>query len=270
MDRACILVADDDSHVRRLVGITLDNDDFQVTYAEDGPEAVRVARETQPRLVLLDQQMPGLSGVEVCRALRGESATARTPIVMLTGELGAGVRARAFEAGATDFLTKPFSPLTLEEKVRTILATTPNEGDHAHADPPSGDPSPLSSGEGDGGEELSRAQLMLYASDLNRSMRELRRAHADLRQAYLATIETLATALELRDAETRGHCQRVTVYTVAAAEHIGIRGEALEQVRWGSVLHDVGKIGVPDAILLKPGKLLPEEWELMKQHPELG
>ena len=203
MLRARILVADDDRQVRRLVSLTLGSEDFQVCYAEDGTEAVRVAREVQPDLVLLDHQMPGLSGVEVCRALRTDPLTARTPIVMLTGQGHAAIRSRAFEAGVDDFLTKPFSPIGLEQKVRAMLAaprtyvgeTAPEAGPR-----PAGTSGPLA--EDQTGGELSRAQLMLYATDLNRSMRELRQPHAELRRAYLTTVEALATSLELCEVAT--------------------------------------------------------------------
>lgn len=263
-----ILLADDDRQVRRLVGLTLDDENFSLSFAEDGAEALRLAREVHPKLVLLDYQMPGLSGLEVCRALRADPATARTPIVMLTGQGGNAIRSHAYEAGVNAFLTKPFSPLTLEHRVRAMLAADTSDQDLDPTGFEPAAPAPLSSEDGDG--ELSRAQLMLYASDLNHSMRQLRTAHAELKRRSMATIEALATALELRDCETRGHCQRVTLYTVAAAAHIGIGGDELEQIRWGALLHDIGKIGVPDAILLKPGPLLPDEWAWMMRHPELG
>ena len=268
--RTRILLADDDRRIRQLVGITLDDEDFQLCYAGDGAEAVRVAREVQPHLVLLDYQMPGLSGVEVCRALRADPATAEAAIVMLTGQGGDAIRASAYEAGVDDFLTKPFSPLTLEQKIRSMLARKVAAADGRPSAPADGRPaSETDRGAAPAG-ELTRAQLMLYATDLNRSMRELRRAHAELRESYLATIEALATALELRDTATQGHCRRVTRYTLAAAHRMDVEEETLEQIHWGALLHDVGKIGVPDAILLKPSPLLPEEWQLMMRHPDLG
>ncbi|MBA2450561.1 MAG: response regulator [Chloroflexi bacterium] len=268
MGQTRILLADDDLQVQRLVGLTLDDDSFSLCFADDGAEALRLAREVHPTLVLLDYQMPGLSGLEVCRALRADPATARTPIVMLTGEGGDAIRSHAHEAGVNAFLMKPFSPLSLEHRVRTMLAASASEEDLSS---PYFEPSPSAPRSSEDGEgELSRAQLMLYATDLNHSMRQLRTAHAELKRRSLGTIEALATALELRDCETQGHCQRVTLYTVAAAAHMGIDGDQLEQVRWGALLHDIGKIGVPDRILLKPGPLLPDEWAWMMRHPELG
>ncbi len=272
MTRPCILLADDDRRARQLVGLTLPTDDYSLCYAEDGPDALRVARDVHPSLVLLDHQMPGLSGVEVCQALRSDPETAGMPILMLTGDGGEALRHRALRAGVDEFLTKPFSPLALEQKVRALVgsigpgARGDDMAPRARADSSRQTSVPVATEAHD----LTRAQLMLYAADLNRSVRGLRAAHADLQASYSATIEALASALEIRDAETEGHCQRVTLYAVAAARHMGVTGEALEQIRWGSLLHDIGKIGVPDAILLKPGPLLPDEWALMKRHPELG
>ncbi len=269
--RACILLADDDRRIQQLVGITLDGDDFQLCYAKDGRDAIKVAREVQPDVVLLDYQMPELSGVEVCRALRAESATEQTAIVMLTGQGGDALRDSAYAAGVDDFLTKPFSPLALEQKIRAMLARKPRSKAAARGwQAPTEMQTPGVENSTTPAGHMTRAQLMLYASDLNQSMRQLRRAHAELRTSYLSTIEALATALELRDTATQGHCSRVTRYTLAAARHMGCEPDELEQIQWGSLLHDVGKIGVPDAVLLKPAPLLPSEWQLMLQHPELG
>jgi putative nucleotidyltransferase with HDIG domain len=99
---------------------------------------------------------------------------------------------------------------------------------------------------------------------------ELQNAKEDLLLAYDQTIEALSYGLDLRDKETEGHSQRVTELTVKIAEKFGIKGEKLRYVKWGALLHDIGKLGVPDSILLKPGPLTDKEWEIMKKHPEYG
>jgi HD-GYP domain-containing protein (c-di-GMP phosphodiesterase class II) len=106
--------------------------------------------------------------------------------------------------------------------------------------------------------------------DVERSLASVQQRYAALRETYLSTIEALATALELRGAEIEGHAQRVSLYTVAAARRFGVSAEEIEQMRWGAILHDVGMIAVPDAILLKPGQLHPGEWSLVRMHPEHG
>jgi HD-GYP domain-containing protein (c-di-GMP phosphodiesterase class II) len=97
-----------------------------------------------------------------------------------------------------------------------------------------------------------------------------RRRFDDLHETFVTTLEALATALELRAAVSEGHAQRVSLYTVAAARRLGVAPDELEQLRWGAILHDVGMIAVPDSILLKPGRLRPEEWALVREHPEHG
>jgi HD-GYP domain-containing protein (c-di-GMP phosphodiesterase class II) len=107
-------------------------------------------------------------------------------------------------------------------------------------------------------------------ASIERQLQETRRRYSDLHETFLSTIEALATALELRMAETEGHAQRVSMYTVTAARSLGVTGRDLEQLQWGALLHDVGLIAIPDAILLKPGALRPEEWALIRTHPDVG
>ena len=116
-----ILVADDDPALRRLIGTTLGNADFELLQAVDGEEAVRMAREQHPLLVLLDVNMPRLDGFAVCRELKGDPETAAIKIVMLTARGAESDRTRGREAGADDYFTKPFSPLQLLNKVYALL-----------------------------------------------------------------------------------------------------------------------------------------------------
>jgi len=296
MSRPRILVADDDRRVRQLVGLTLPTTDYDLHYAEDGEEAVQVAYDLQPGLILLDLQMPRLNGLEVCAALRADPRTAQTPIVMLTGYMNEEVQSQAVKAGVSGLLTKPFSPLALEQTIRSLLSigdapesspivvsrtaptAAPAGGVPAPTAPiapnlavsavgltasiPSPEPGPI--GVGDSSRSARR-----HAA-IERSLLDAQRRNADLSETFVSTIEALSTALELRTTETEGHAQRVSLYTVTAARSMGVGGRELEQMHWGALLHDVGKIGVPDAILLKAGALRPEEWALVRMHPELG
>src|SRR5437764_8232117 len=124
MSRPRILVADDDRRVRQLVGLTLPAADYDLHYAEDGDEAISAAYELQPGLILLDLQMPRLDGLEACMTLRADPRTARTPIVMLTGYLNEDVQTQALNAGVNGILTKPFSPLALEQTIRALLSAS--------------------------------------------------------------------------------------------------------------------------------------------------
>ncbi|WP_353687103.1 HD domain-containing phosphohydrolase [Thermodesulfovibrio sp. 3462-1] len=117
--------------------------------------------------------------------------------------------------------------------------------------------------------ETLTGQISIAVENAN-ILSEIQSAKEDLLLAYDQTIEALSFALDLRDKETEGHSQRVTELTVKIAEKFRIKGEKLRYVRWGALLHDIGKLGIPDNILLKPGPLSSEEWEIMKKHPEYG
>jgi putative two-component system response regulator len=232
-----ILIVDDNESIRDLLAATLTHAEYQIITAASGEEALALADRYQPDLVLLDVMMPGMDGYEVCRRLRAAERTAEVPILMITALDDRASRMSGIEAGADDFLTKPMDRTELRARVRTITRLDRYRRLH---------------------DERSRRELAL------------REAAEQLTYAYDATLEGWARALDLRDHETEGHSRRVTELTVRLAERLGIAGEALQQIRRGALLHDIGKIGIPDAILLKPGKLDPGEWEVMKRHPLYG
>lgn len=270
MARPRILLVDDDRRVRQLVGLTLPADDYALSFAEDGTDAIQKAQQTHPDLILLDYAMPGLHGVDVCAAIRSDASLAGTPIIMLTGHGDEDTRQRAILAGANGFLTKPFSPIALEQTIRGLLGASslpplsPSEIRSLPARAPSAaTPQPVAAG----------AVIQTLPSPplaAERSLGGARQRFSELHETFVTTIEALATALELRAAEVEGHAQRVSLYAVAAARRLDVAGDELEQIRWGAILHDVGMIAVPDAILMKPGQLRPEEWALIRAHPDHG
>ena len=292
MVRPRILLVDDDRRVRQLVGLTLPADDYELSFAEDGADAIRAAQRLHPDLILLDYAMPGIHGVDVCMAIRSDPSTTRTPIIMLTGHGDDEIRQRSVAAGANGFLTKPFSPLSLEETIRALLGATQLAVVAPSVAPsPSGpiaDPvmsesrplvrrSPVVSGPGGAASVPSLLRRpsptrggSQTPTQFTRSNSGVNQRYLDLHDTFLSTIEAMATALELRGAEIEGHAQRVSVYTVAAARRMGVDEDELNQLRWGAILHDVGMICVPDSILLKAGQLQPEEWALVRKHPEHG
>jgi response regulator RpfG family c-di-GMP phosphodiesterase len=285
MSRPRILLVDDDRRVRQLVGLTLPADDYELSFAEDGTDAIRMAQQTLPDLILLDYAMPGIHGVDVCSAIRSDSSTSGTPIIMLTGHGDDDTRQRAILAGANGFLTKPFSPIALEQTIRSLLGASnlpPLSPSEIRSYP---DHSVRSAAQQLGSSTVSARHLPMSASpvvsggpgslsssllEVERSLEGARRRYSEVHETFVSTIEALATALELRAAEIEGHAQRVSLYTVATARHLGVAAEELEQRRWGAILHDVGMIAVPDSILMKPGQLHPEEWALVRAHPEHG
>jgi response regulator RpfG family c-di-GMP phosphodiesterase len=291
MSRPRILVADDDRRVRQLVGLTLPAADYDLHYAEDGEEAVSTAYQLQPALILLDLQMPRLDGLEVCMTLRSDPRTTHTPIVMLTGYLNEDVQSQALNAGVNGILTKPFSPLALEQTIRSLLSSSEMASSGPVVISRSGATqirvAPLPPTREAPAVELAAVVLTRALTPAaveildptppghrpattERLLGDAQRRYTDLSETFVSTIEALSTALELRTIESEGHAARVSLYTVTAARALGVGGREIEQMHWGALLHDVGKIGVPDSILLKSGTLRPEEWSLIRMHPDLG
>jgi cyclic di-GMP phosphodiesterase len=283
MPRPRILLVDDDRRVRQLVGLTLPADDYELSFAEDGSDAIVVAQQVRPDLILLDYGMPGIHGVDVCTAIRSDPTMSGTPIIMLTGHGDEDTRQRSILGGANGFLTKPFSPIALEQTIRSLLGagTVPAQsageapGTTAHQPASNGPrlvaPSNVILATSPAAPTFDAASDVASASIRNhRALGARRRRFDELHETFVTTLEALATALELRAAVSEGHAQRVSLYTVAAARRLGVAPDELEQLRWGAILHDVGMIAVPDSILLKPGRLRPEEWVLVREHPEHG
>jgi response regulator RpfG family c-di-GMP phosphodiesterase len=257
-----VLVADDEEHIRQLIRIAcrqlVERGEITLAEAGDGESALHLAREAPPDLILLDINMPRLSGLECCRQLRADPGFPTIPIVLLTAYGTSEMELAAQEAGATGVIIKPFRPRHLIRAIEQLLGESP-----ASLSPLDGVPAPLAT-------PAVTSQLLAYADDLDLSLTELQAAHRQLRVAYLATVQALSTALETRDVETAGHCTRVAAFTVRLGQEVGYPSEEMLVLQFGATLHDVGKIGVPDAILRKPGSLTDEEWQIMRRHPELG
>jgi cyclic di-GMP phosphodiesterase len=249
-----ILLIDDDPALRTLLKTTFEVADVAVAEAEDAASARRKIRTARPDVIVLDVNMPGTTGLELCAELKASSATREIPIILLTGSDG-GTSASAKKAGADAFMRKPFSPLELlavAERLAGGMYDIPFRATKKRS----------------GGAD---EELLLYARDL-RHMLEVERGQRELLQnAYLQTIAALASALESKDTGTRAHSQRVQSYATTLAQAIGTESVAKDQsTPYGFLLHDVGKIGIPDGILQKPGPLSPAERRRMQTHTVLG
>jgi response regulator RpfG family c-di-GMP phosphodiesterase len=250
-----ILLVDDDPALRTLLKTTFEVADVAVVEAEDAATARRKIRSARPDVIVLDINMPGTTGLELCAELKAAPATREIPIVLLTGSEG-GTSAAAKKAGADAFVLKPFSPLELlavAERLAGGLFGVPFRASKKRTTR--------------GPDE----ELLLYARDL-RHMLEVERGQRELLQsAYLQTVSALASALESKDTGTRAHSQRVRSYASALADAVGQVALVRDQsTPYGFLLHDVGKIGIPDGILLKPGPLSPAERRKMETHTVLG
>jgi putative two-component system response regulator len=244
--RRRILVVDDDPSLRLLLRETLAADEFEIEEVASAEEAREVARFRRPAVVLLDVQLPGLDGLSFCRQL---TARPDPPVViLLTGTPTPA--AEAEKAGARAILHKPFSPLDLLALIDD-LDEMPTER-------------LVSKSEGDA------EQLLIYARDLSRIVEVERGQRRLLQHAYRQTVAALADALEAKDPGTGLHAQRVQHYAIALAEMVDPRLLDDVSLEYGFLLHDVGKMGIADKILNKPGPLTDAERNLIELHPAIG
>ncbi len=201
-------------------------------------EACNLIFKEQPGVVLLDLMMPEVSGIDILRVLRMDERTSQLPVLILTASTDSASKHAALELGATDFLMKPIDFDELIPRVRNALLIK------AHND-----------------------RLSEYASQL---VTEVRQRTHELAQSRLDLVHRLARAAEYRDNETGRHVIRVGRFVEVIARAMGLDEETIELMRHAAPLHDVGKIAIPDAILLSPNKLTPDEYEHMKLHSSLG
>jgi len=219
VDQQKVLVADDEAVIRSNIRRMLKGEGLEVLTAGDGEEALTLFKEMQPDLVLLDIMMPKLNGFQVCERLKNDPDTMLTPVIIVTSSSSMDNRVRGIEAGADDFLVKPFERVELTARVRSLLRLK------RYTD------------------ELERAETVLFA---------------------------LARAIEGKDPYTKGHCERLSSYSVKLARRLGRPDADIEALRQGGIVHDIGKVAVPEAILLKPGRLSEEEMAVMREHPVVG
>jgi cyclic di-GMP phosphodiesterase len=248
-----LLLVDDDAGLRALIRATFETFDVSVEEAESVSAAEKRMAKRRPDVVVLDVHMPGESGLELSGRMKADPETRDIGIVLLTGsDSGSSTEAEAVAAGADAYLRKPFSPLQLlaiADRLAGGLVGVPQRG---------------AEGSGD------NAQLFLYARDLRHLLEIERAQRLMLQQAYHDTITALLEALEQKDVGTRDHGRRVTRYALCLARAIEPRLAEDESTEYGCLFHDVGKIGVPDRILLKRGPLTKRERTMIENHTLLG
>jgi len=213
-----LLLVDDEPANLQLLQRVLANE-YRLSFARSGQEALQRARMVQPRLIVLDVMMPGMTGHDVIRLLRADPVTAHIPVLFCTALEREEDEVQGLQLGAVDYVTKPISPGILRARIRTQLALVQRE-------------------------EVERTRL--------------------------AVIHRLGRAAEYKDNETGRHVIRMSHYSRLIAEQLGAPAAFSELILAAAPMHDIGKIGIPDRILLKPGKLDDEEWAVMRQHPRMG
>ena len=213
-----VLIVDDDPQTLASMREAL-SDEFHLSYATSGMQALDATKRVNPGLILLDIRLPDLDGVEVCRRLKADVETAGIPVIFVTSLSETSIGVEGFEAGAVDFITKPIMPELVIARVKSHLSLV----------------------------QVDRLQ-----------------------SAYNDAISMLAIAGEYNDTETGIHIRRMAAISACVAQHAGWTADRVQHMELAAAMHDIGKVGVPSAILQKPGPLDTEEWRVMRRHPKMG
>lgn len=235
---AKVLIVDDQAEVVDVMGAILTHQGFVVESASDGLEGLARAIEGPPDIILLDISMPNMDGFETCRRLKNGSGTQGIPVVMFTSQADRESRITALQAGANDFLGKPVDSTELVVRVNNLL-------------------------------KVKKYQDVL--EDHSRILeRQVEERTKKLREALIDTVQRLTLAAEYRDEDTYVHVKRISYYTEVVAKELDILSQDADVMFYAAPMHDIGKVGIPDSILLKPGKLTAQEFEIMKSHSAIG
>lgn len=240
-----ILIADDMEHNRIILGEFLTKMGYEVIVTCDGQEALDKTYECYPDLLLLDVIMPRLNGFEVTEKLKNDHNTKIIPIVLITALNELEHKIKAMECGADDFLNKPYDEMELGARVRSLLRVS--EYNH-----------------------YMRNYQKELEIEVSKKTKALSDALQQIKNVSLETIHRLTSAAEYKDDETGEHIKRIGDYSAVIAKGMGYNDEEIENLLYAAPMHDIGKIGVPDKILLKPGKLDDDEWDIMKKHTNIG
>lgn len=225
-----ILVVDDSPEIIDVLSGIL-QPLYRVKFATNGPDALTLSQHSTPSLILMDVMMPGMSGHEACRQLKADLRTSEIPVIFITSSRDVEDERRGLELGAVDYIHKPLNPPLVLQRVRIHL-------------------------------DLHNQNLALEAMVRERTWQ--------LEETHLEIVRRLAMAGEYRDNETGMHVMRMSHMAHRLALEAGVPESQAELLRHAAPMHDIGKIGIPDRILLKPGKLEADEWNTMKTHAQIG
>jgi putative two-component system response regulator len=244
-EKPVILVVDDTPQNVELLEAHLVPRGYEIVVAASGEEALEKLGDNTIDLILLDVMMPGMDGFEVTRRIRSDENLRLLPIILVTALRDTQDRVKGIEAGCDDFISKPVDKFELLARVRSLLKIK------------------------DYNDLLSNYRNDLE-SEVAKRTEELRLALERVKAVSLETIYRLSIASEYKDEDTGAHIKRMSRYSAAIARKMGMDETEVETILYASPMHDLGKIGIPDLVLLKPAKLDPAEWEIMKKHTEIG
>jgi len=233
-----ILCVDDDPANLALLEAMLEPKGYQVVTVDNGPEALERLHGEPFDLVLLDVMMPDLNGYEVCKRIKADAPTKDIPVVMVTALADRSSKLKGLAVGANEFLSKPVDGVELQVRTQNLLKVK---------------------------------EFQDFLKNHNQILTEqVAEKTQELRGAFIDTIHRLTLAAEFRDDDTAKHISRTSYYTQFLARQLGFSEEEAQTMFYAAPMHDVGKIGIPDNILLKPGRLTSDEFETMKEHTAIG
>ncbi len=234
-----VLIVDDNNTNLAVLGEILERHGYEILVANSGEMAVAVATHQTPDVVLLDVMMPGgMNGFDTCRALRSHASLHNVPVLFLSADSAVQAKVDGFQAGGVDYVSKPFQTDELLARLNTHI-------------------------------ELHRLRNKLQ-QEVDRQTAAVQSLYVQLESSYEQALQLLSLAGEFRDRDTGNHTRRIGLYARMLAEAHGQSVSFCHQIELAAPLHDVGKIGIPDSILLKEGPLSPEEWAVMRSHAEIG
>ena len=238
-----ILIVDDESMIRHILRTVVEAEGFKCDTVQNGQEAIAQLRENGYQMVLTDVRMPIMDGL--CLLQHIQANYEGTAVIIITAVDDVSSAVDTLTLGAYDYVTKPFNALELRSKIHKALERRRLILENRQY------------------QNFLEQKVQEQTADLQKALRKTKRAYAN-------TLEALINALDAREHETQRHSKRVSEYTSLIAKQFGVPGNELMDIERGSLLHDTGKIGISDNILLKPGKLTEEEWVQMRKHPEIG
>lgn len=240
-----VLIVDDEELNRKVLSFMLDSYGYQFETAVNGKEALEKALEFKPDMIFLDIMMPEMDGFEACRRLKTDPATLHIPIVMVTAMADRETRLRCLEVGANDFLTKPVDTSELLVRTKNLMKIKEYE-------------------------DVLKQHAEILEATVRKRTEDLTRTNDALKTSYIDTIQRLTVVAEFKDEDTGAHIKRISHYCAALAKKLGWSDDRIGLITYASPMHDIGKVGIPSDIILKPARLNTEEFALMKTHTTIG
>ena len=243
--KARILVADDDKFYRQIYTDLLHDLGHECITVDNGLAALEKAASYRPDVLIIDVVMPGMNGFEVARRMKADRSTMHIPVLIVTSLTDRDSKLKGLNNGADELLSKPVDEAEFQIRVRNLLKVKKYE-------------------------DYLIAHGRMLEGEVNNKQAQLEKAYEKIRHGYIETVYRLTLAAEYRDKETGGHIKRISLYSQLLARKLGLDEPAVEAIFFASPMHDVGKIGIPDSILLKKGGHTEAESAIMKQHTTIG